>query len=70
MNINLINAIEKAVQECQEIVHFCGGVYLYFEQHTVTLTYPTTEVISSLAEHIKNNANHGVTISKNEYKEQ
>lgn len=64
-NINdaLIEEINKALRECDEMVAFYGGQYLYFGEDTKILTYPTSEVLSSLEEHIRNNPHdHGVSI--------
>lgn len=64
-NINdaLIEEINAALRECDDMTAFYGGQYLYIGETTKTLSYPTTEVLSSLEEHIRNNPHdHGVSI--------
>lgn len=63
INNALIEEINTALNECHEMVAFYGGQYLYIGEATKTLTYPTTEVLSSLEEHIRTNPHdHGVSI--------
>lgn len=63
INNALIEEINKALRECDEMVAFYGGQYLYFGETTKVLSYPPTEVLSSLEEHIRTNPNdHGVSI--------
>ena len=63
INNALIEEINKALRECDEMVAFYGGQYLYIGETTKVLSYPPTEVLSSLEEHIRTNPNdHGVSI--------
>ena len=63
INAKLIDDINLALRECDDMTAFYGGHYLHFGKTTKILSYPTSEVLSSLEEHIKNNPDdHGVSI--------
>lgn len=63
--ITLAERVERALNECNAMVPFNGGMYLHFEdedQPTIILEYPTSEVTSSLASHIRNTKDHEVSL--------
>ena len=63
INEALIKEIKKALHDCDHIQPFYGGQYVHIGKTTKILSYPTTEVLSSLEDYIRDNPyDHGVSI--------